>query len=129
MCGIAGYLGAKFGPDVLPEMLQRLAHRGPDGDGIWTDTDAGVGLGHRRLSIIDLSSAASQPMQGVSKRYTVTFNGEIYNYKELSVELKAKGYKFNENSDTAVLAPLYDMYGERMLDKLQGMFALSLIHI
>ncbi len=126
MCGIAGYLGPKFGPDVLQQMLCKLAHRGPDGEGEWADTDAGVGLGQRRLSIIDLSSAASQPMHAVGNRYTITYNGEIYNYKALSGEVKAKGYKFNENSDTAVLCPLYDMYGTKMLDKLEGMFAFGL---
>lgn len=107
-------------------MLGRLAHRGPDGEGEWSDAEAGVGLGQRRLSIIDLSNAASQPMHAVNNRYSITFNGEIYNYKELVKELKAKGYKFNENSDTAVLCPLYDLYGPKMLDKLQGMFAFAL---
>lgn len=126
MCGIAGYLGPKFGPELLESMLCRLAHRGPDGEGEWTDADAGVGLGQRRLSIIDLSNAASQPMHAVGNRYTVTYNGEIYNYKALVKELAAKKYKFNENSDTAVLCPLYDMYGPKMLDKLQGMFALAI---
>ncbi|RYG61613.1 MAG: asparagine synthase (glutamine-hydrolyzing) [Alphaproteobacteria bacterium] len=126
MCGIAGYLGPKFGPDVLKQMLCKLAHRGPDGEGEWADTDAGVGLGQRRLSIIDLSNAAAQPMHAVSGRYTITFNGEIYNFKTLSGEVKAKGYKFNENSDTAVLCPLYDMYGPQMLDKLEGMFSFAI---
>jgi len=126
VCGIAGYLGAKFEPALLQDMLCRLAHRGPDGEGEWHDADAGVGLGQRRLSIIDLSTAASQPMHAVGGRYTITFNGEIYNFKEIVRELKAKGYKFNENSDTAVLCPLYDLYGARMLDKLEGMFAFAI---
>lgn len=126
MCGIAGYLGPKFGPELLESMLCRLAHRGPDGEGEWSDAEAGVGLGQRRLSIIDLSTAASQPMHAVKNRYTITFNGEIYNYKALAQELKAKKYVFNENSDTAVLCPLYDLYGPKMLDKLEGMFAFAI---
>lgn len=126
MCGIAGYLGPKFGPGLMEGMLGRLAHRGPDGEGEWYDLDAGVGLGQRRLSIIDLSTAASQPMHAVNNRYTITFNGEIYNFKALVKELKAKKYVFNENSDTAVLCPLYDLYGPKMLDKLEGMFAFAI---
>ncbi len=126
MCGIAGYLGAKFDASLMRGMLDRLAHRGPDGEGEWYDPEAGVGLGQRRLSIIDLSTAASQPMHAVKNRYTITFNGEIYNFKEIVRELKVKGYKFNENSDTAVLCPLYDLYGPAMLDKLEGMFAFAI---
>lgn len=125
MCGIGGFVGS-FGPEVLEGMERRLAHRGPDGVGIWHDAAAGVGFIHRRLSIIDLSDAASQPMAAVDGRYMLVFNGEIYNYKELSGELKAKGYTFNENSDSAVLAPLYDLHGVEMLAKLRGIFAFAI---
>lgn len=125
MCGIGGFFG-NFQPSLLEDIQQRMAHRGPDGFGIWKDGKAGVGLAHRRLSIIDLSTAASQPMRAVGGRYTIVFNGEIYNFKELASELKAKGYEFNENSDTAVLCPLYDAYGPEMLDRLEGMFAFAI---
>lgn len=123
MCGIAGYVG-NFNESILKKMTDKIAHRGPDGSGHWTCKEAG--LGHRRLSIIDLSEQASQPMEAVEDRYQVIFNGEIYNFKNLSADLKAKGYMFNENSDTAILAPLYDAYGESMVHKLDGIFAFAI---
>lgn len=123
MCGIAGYVG-NFNEDILKKMTDKIAHRGPDGSGHWVCKEAG--LGHRRLSIIDLSENAAQPMSAVKGRYHVTFNGEIYNFKELAVDLKSKGYDFNENSDTAILAPLYNAYGEKMLEKLDGIFAFAI---
>src|SRR5690242_5753278 len=102
MCGIAGYLGSTDAL-LLSAMSSRIAHRGPDGEGLWSDPSAGVGLAHRRLAIIDLSEAAAQPMHGCDGRYVVTFNGEIYNYRELGAELRWRGYGFNDNSDTAIL--------------------------
>lgn len=123
MCGIAGYVG-NFDKVTLKKMTDKIAHRGPDGSGHWLCQEAG--LGHRRLSIIDLSEKAAQPMSSVNGRYHVTFNGEIYNFKELAADLKSKGYIFNENSDTAILAPLYDAYGESMLHKLDGIFAFAI---
>lgn len=126
MCGIAGFLG-NFGNGVTERLEQALAHRGPDGVGIFEDKEHSVGLVHRRLSIIDLSQAARQPMEAVGGRYQVVFNGEIYNFKQLAVELKFKHYDFNMASDTAVLGPLYDMLAiEDMLDKLEGMFAFAI---
>ena len=123
MCGITGFVG-NFTKETLQNMTAAIAHRGPDGDGTWVGD--GIGLGHRRLSIIDLSSAASQPMHAVNDRYVVTFNGEIYNFQHLAVELEKHGYNFNLHSDTAILAPLYDLYGEKMLDKLSGIFAFAI---
>lgn len=125
MCGIAGYFG-RFERAVAEAMTLRIAHRGPDGDGFWFDDTAGIGLGHRRLAIIDLSSAAAQPMPGVEGRYQVTYNGEIYNFRDHVARLQAGGYRFNANSDTSVLAPLYDRLGPRMLDELNGIFAFAL---
>src|SRR5262245_36174677 len=125
MCGIAGYFG-QFERAVAEAMTARIAHRGPDGDGFWFDDAAGVGLGHRRLAIIDLSDAASQPMPGVEARYQVTYNGEIYNFRDHVPRLQADGYRFNANSDTAILAPLYDKLGPRMLDELSGIFAFAM---
>ena len=123
MCGIAGYVG-NFKPELLKLMANTIAHRGPDAEGFWSDNICG--LGHRRLSIIDPTDNASQPMQGVDERYVLTFNGEIYNFKELVAELEGYGYSFNKNSDTAVLAPLYDRYGPNMLKKLNGIFAFAI---
>jgi len=125
MCGIGGFVG-RFDASLLADMQRRLAHRGPDGVGHWHDGNAGVGLVHRRLSIIDLSEAASQPMEACGGRYHIVFNGEIYNYKALVTYLKAKGYDLNPHSDTAVLGPLYDLHGPAMLDRLEGIFAFAL---
>ncbi|MBU3889578.1 asparagine synthase (glutamine-hydrolyzing) [Methylosinus sporium] len=125
MCGIAGFLGIDE-ERLLGDMSQLIAHRGPDGAGQWSDRDAMVGLAHRRLSIIDTSDGAAQPMLSCNDRYVVVFNGEIYNFRELGVELAARGYRFNPNSDTAVIAPLYDLEGEAMLARLNGMFSFAL---
>lgn len=111
---------------MLGKLAACMQHRGPDGEGLWFDAKAGIGLAHRRLSIIDLSTAAAQPMEGVRGRYQTVFNGEIYNYKSLAEDLKEQGYKFNTKSDTAVLAPLYDKYGPAMLEKLEGMYAFAI---
>ena len=123
MCGIGGFLG-RFDESLLDRFVKNLAHRGPDGFGAWHDGQAGIGLAHRRLSIIDLSAAADQPMAGVGGRYAIAFNGEIYNFRTLHAQLG--DYDINRNSDTAVLAPLYDRFGPAMLERLQGMFAFAL---
>jgi asparagine synthase (glutamine-hydrolysing) len=125
MCGIYGSL--RFEPD--PDRLSRVAHRGPDGHG-WKviDTPAGaLAMGHRRLAIIDTSESALQPMHDSQKRFTLIFNGEIYNYKELAQELKAIGKSFRTHSDTEVLLTAYEVWGEACLERLRGMFAF-LIH-
>jgi asparagine synthase (glutamine-hydrolysing) len=125
MCGIVGILG-RANACLLNAMSDLIAHRGPDGYGLWIDETVPVGLAHRRLSIIDLSAAAAQPMSGVNSRYQVVFNGEIYNFKSLAAELTARGYEFNEQSDTAILAPLFDCYGPAMLTRLNGIFAFAI---
>ena len=121
MCGIWFSLG--FPPDEAH--IDRVAHRGPDGRG-WMVFDSVLGpvaLGHRRLSIIDLSEAAAQPMAYADGRYQIVYNGEIYNYLELRRELAAKGRSFRTQSDTEVLLAAYDEWGEAALDRLFGMFA------
>jgi asparagine synthase (glutamine-hydrolysing) len=125
MCGVAGYLG-DFSPELLRGMAASIAHRGPDGEGIWVDQSAGIGLAHRRLSIIDPTSAASQPMASCGGRYQIIFNGEIYNFQNLGEDLRRRGYSFNAHSDTAILGPLYDLHGAAMLDKLNGIFAFAI---
>ena len=125
MCGIAGVLGL-VSRSQLQALAAAMAHRGPDGEGFFIDAVAGVGLVHRKLAIIDPTSAASQPMESCDGRYQVVFNGEIYNFHELAAELKQCGYVFNAHSDTAILGPLYDRYGIDGLQRLNGIFAFAL---
>jgi asparagine synthase (glutamine-hydrolysing) len=132
MCGIAGTLtahafSAERLADDLQKMTRTLVHRGPDDGGIWCDAAAGIGLGHRRLSIIDLSPLGHQPMASRSGRYTISFNGEIYNYRELRSELIALAHTFRGTSDTEVLLAAIEAWGlTRALQRCTGMFALGL---
>ena len=127
MCGIAGVLNFSGEPvlsAVLDKMTSSLAHRGPDGEGAFIES--GIGLGHRRLSIIDLTTAGSQPMATSDGRFVVTYNGEIYNFQELRTELEAKGYKFRSRSDTEVLLNAWAEWGLSALTKFNGMFAFAI---
>jgi asparagine synthase (glutamine-hydrolysing) len=133
MCGIAGLLDrhARLSESALAErtraMTTAIAHRGPDGDGVWTDAAAGIGLGHRRLAIIDLSPLGAQPMASADGRYVVTYNGEIYNFPALRAELEALGVAFRGHSDTEVMLEGFVRWGvEATLHKMVGMFALAL---
>ncbi|MFK4497804.1 asparagine synthase (glutamine-hydrolyzing) [Bradyrhizobium japonicum] len=132
MCGITGILQtphASRSADLaaIGPMTARLRHRGPDADGFWSDRDAGVAFGHRRLSIIDLSDAGRQPMLSSDGRFVITFNGEIYNYKPLRQELEGAGKRFTGNSDTEVLLALIEKWGlEKALQRCNGMFAIGL---
>lgn len=125
MCGIAGLVSFQGSVErsLVKKMTDTIAHRGPDGEGCWISDDGQTGLGHRRLSIIDLSVAASQPMADLSERYVITFNGEIYNYLELRKELISSGVTFRTESDTEVLLALYIRHGEKCVDFIDGMFA------
>ena len=128
MCGIAGIItkdSSELTIDRLKKMTDIIAHRGPDGDGQWISADGQVGLGHRRLSIIDLSHEADQPMHYLG-RYSIVFNGEIYNYIELKETLIKQGYSFKTQSDTEVLMALYDRDKENCLQLLDGMFSFVL---
>jgi asparagine synthase (glutamine-hydrolysing) len=125
MCGIAGFVGAGDGA-VLRRMTDRLVHRGPDAEGFFEKPDAGLFLGHRRLSIIDLSGGA-QPMSTADCQTTIVFNGEIYNHAELRSELLAKGHAFaTDHSDTEVLLYAWREWGPSMLDRLNGMWAFAI---
>lgn len=125
MCGIAGYSG-HFDASLLDEMGRLIAHRGPDDNGAFVDTENGIGLAHRRLAIIDLSPAGHQPMWDAGRRVVIVFNGEIYNYRELRAELRSQGFEFKGNSDTEVLLNLYLRDGEGMLGRLNGIYAFAL---
>lgn len=127
MCGIAGLInldGAPASPTLLQSMTDAIAHRGPDGEGHWVEGP--VGLGHRRLAIIDLSPLAHQPMVSIEHRYVLTYNGEIYNYRELRSELEAAGYWFRSQSDSEVLLAALSHWGTDALTRLNGMFAFAL---
>ncbi len=127
MCGIAGILSTKslVHLPALKKMADVLAHRGPDGEGFWINDSNKAGLAHRRLAIIDLSEKAAQPMHFL-QRYTITYNGEIYNYTELKQSLANAGYHFNTESDTEVLLAAYDFYGSNCLNYFDGMFAFAI---
>lgn len=127
MCGIAGLLyldNRSVSPPVLKRMTDAIAHRGPDSDGIWID--GSIGLGHRRLAIVDLSPAGHQPMVSADHRYVVSYNGEIYNHLEIRAELEAKGYWFRSKSDTEVLLYAFAEWGIKALPRFNGMFAVAL---
>jgi asparagine synthase (glutamine-hydrolysing) len=125
MCGITGILSRNTDDDGdLKIALERLIHRGPDDCGVWRNE--GISLGHRRLSILDLSTLGHQPMSYADSRFWITYNGEIYNYLELREELIAAGYSFISRSDTEVLLAAYYHWGIDCLDKFRGMFAFAL---
>ena len=132
MCGISGFIdfeprGRDWAGTVLTRMTDAIRHRGPDAAGYWYDPEARICLGHRRLSIIDLSPAGAQPMTSASGRYTIIFNGEIYGFRRLRVELEARGAIFRGHSDTEVLLVAVEAYGfEGTLARITGMFAFAL---
>jgi len=127
MCGIAGYIdfSSKTNPPVLDKMTDEITYRGPDSSGKFINKSKIVGLGVRRLRIIDLTTG-DQPIKNEDNSVVVVYNGEIYNYKILRVELEKRGHKFRTESDTEVLVHAYEEYGEDFVPKLNGMFAFAL---
>jgi asparagine synthase (glutamine-hydrolysing) len=135
MCGIAGIIGARLSEESqekrsslkhrLQQMTNSLAHRGPDGEAYWISSFLSAGFGHRRLSIIDLSDNAAQPMH-YQQRYTIIHNGEIYNYIEIREDLQKKGYTFNTGSDTEVILAAYAHYNDECVEHFDGMFAFAI---
>ncbi len=124
MCGIAGIFnlnGEPVAPDMLRNMTDAIAHRGPDSEGFYIDSF--IGLGHRRLSIIDLSRAGHQPMLSRDGRVAISYNGEVYNFKELRAELEKLGHQFVSRTDTEIVLNSYLEWGHRCLDRFNGMFA------
>ncbi len=130
MCGIAGYVILRssregVSPKTLGVMGELIAHRGPDGSGVWTHEDGHIGLAHRRLAIIDLSPTGTQPMVS-TEGDSLSFNGEIYNYQELRSQLAGEGYVFRSHSDTETILALYKKMGTNAISQLRGMFAFAL---
>jgi asparagine synthase (glutamine-hydrolysing) len=126
MCGIAGFFNARSREgEVLGPMLESLAHRGPDAEGTWTDPRGRCILGHRRLSIIDTSDAGRQPMTSSDGRWVISFNGEIYNFRELASVVSAAGMPPRGRTDTEVLANAVALWGTEAMSKLDGMFAFA----
>lgn len=129
MCGIVGIISNnnKDLAVTVSHMAETLRHRGPDDFGVWTDDSKGVALGHRRLSILDLSSEGHQPMVSPSGRYIISYNGEVYNFMELRKELEQNGFKFRGHSDTEVLLSCFEKWGvESAVKRFIGMFAFAL---
>lgn len=131
MCGFAGILAPGLDAEdqaALFAMSARIVHRGPDDEGVWSDADAGVGLAHRRLSILDVSAAGHQPMRSVDGRYTIAFNGEIYNHLDVRARLRAEGHDiaWRGNSDTETMLAAFVAWGvDAALERLLGMFAFA----
>ena len=128
MCGIAGIISSETAlvqQRSLKKMSDVLAHRGPDGEGLWINKKNTAGLSHRRLAIIDLTDAGAQPMH-YADRYTIVYNGEIYNYKEIRSDLKQAGYYFKSESDTEVILAAYHLYKENCVKYFDGMFAFAI---
>ncbi|MGC8550074.1 MAG: asparagine synthase (glutamine-hydrolyzing) [Acidobacteriaceae bacterium] len=130
MCGIAGILSPDPDPVKAPlvaeNILASLARRGPDGNGLWRDSSSTLLFAHTRLAILDPTSRSDQPMHSPCGRYTLVFNGEIYNYRELRDQLSAKGHTFRTTSDTEVILALFAEQGTDMLPRLRGMFAIAI---
>lgn len=127
MCGITGILELgreAVSPVILGRMTDELAHRGPDGEGVYVD--GSLGLGHRRLSIIDLTPAGHQPMTEPRGRFVISYNGEVYNFQALRIELEALGHRFHSRTDTEVVLHAWMQWGEKSLDRFNGMFAFAL---
>src|ERR1041384_2683909 len=130
MCGIAGAMRLEPGQDASAEVVTRMCdvmrHRGPDDSGVYCSPDRAVALGHRRLSIVDLSAAGHGPMPTADETLWITYNGEVYNHAQYRPELEARGHTYRSHTDTETLLYLYREFGVEMLSRLRGMFAFGL---
>src|SRR5574337_271179 len=126
MCGIAGLLSrpGTESASIVERMVVSIRYRGPDDSGVWSDDAQGVTIGHARLSILDLSPEGHQPMVSASGRYVITYNGEVYNFADLSKELQREGARFRGHSDTEVMLAAFEHWGiEKSISRFVGMFA------
>src|SRR5437899_4035775 len=124
MCGIVGVCnlhGEPVSSGLVDRLMSLVAHRGPDGEGVYTDGP--VGLGHKRLAIIDLSAAGQQPMANETGEVVLDCNGEIYNFQELRLELESRGHRFRSHTDSEVIVHAYEEWGNACVDRFDGMFA------
>lgn len=127
MCGVTGIFnldGDLASPDILKKMSDAIAHRGPDGEGFFVEGE--IALGHRRLAVIDISAAGRQPMLSADKRFVLSYNGEIYNFRELRNELESLGYEFRSSTDTEVVLNAWAEWGEESVSRFNGMFAFAI---
>jgi asparagine synthase (glutamine-hydrolysing) len=133
MCGICGYLSKReYNEQMLVDMNDTMFHRGPNDSGVYqTRMKSGhyLGMAHRRLSILDLSELGHQPMFSTDKSVCIVYNGEVYNFRELRIDLENKGYTFKSNCDTEVIVALYMEYGISFLQYLNGMFAIAIYDV
>lgn len=127
MCGLTGYIG-NFDKELLLKMVPSLSHRGPDDQGFWQSEDLVIGLGHTRLSILDLSSAGHQPMKTEDDNFVIVYNGEIYNFQELRSDLEKSGVVFQSKTDTEVILKGYAYFGFDFFKKLNGIFAFAIFN-
>ena len=130
MCGVCGVLAVSDafpnGEEIVTTMRETMVHRGPDDGGTWVSPDGRVGLGHRRLSIVDVSPAGHNPMPNEDGSVWITYNGEVYNHRALREELEAKGHVYRSRTDTETILHLYEEEGVRCVERLQGMFAFAI---
>ncbi len=124
MCGISGFISKNFDKADLVRMTKSLSHRGPDASGQFFDSEKGIALGHRRLSILDLSDTANQPMSSHCGRYVMVYNGEVYNFKEIANRLKKTNWK--TSSDSEVILEAFVAWGIDFIHQLNGMFAIAI---
>ena len=129
MCGILGKISLteKIDASLMKRALDLMIHRGPDADGVWMNSSENIWFGHRRLSILDLSELGTQPMVSFDGKLVIVFNGEIYNFKSIKNDLRKKGYIFRSESDTEVLLNAWHCWKEETLQKIDGMFAFSIL--
>ena len=129
MCGIVGFRSIRHFQELqefLPEAVAKLTHRGPDDSGLFFDESCGVGMGHRRLSVIDLSEAGRQPMSSDDGTVHIVYNGEVYNFREIRETLEKKGHGFKSSTDTEVILRSYIQWGTECLQRFVGMFSLAI---